>query len=243
MIHRCGLLRAEYLRYADDLVHLYRTRERPSDPVPDWMKHDPAAVRVEFLGVFDTVGSLGVPLWGWWFRALPHWKNEALSTDPMPVCEHIYHAMAMDERRSQFFPTPFARPKTGGTTLEQVWFRGAHADIGGGYAETGLSDIALAWMVAAAERHGLTFGDEIATGRRPDPLARLHDELARKPAWRRFGSWPRWHPVPDAEDPAAPAPPGTLHPSVLRRMEVAHDRLGRPDFVRLDAGRSFDIDV
>jgi uncharacterized protein (DUF2235 family) len=245
VIGRCGLLRAEYGRYADDVVHLYRTREDPAQavPVPRSMIHDPAKVRIEFLGLFDTVGSLGVPLWGWWFRVLPIWRNRSLSTDPMSICRHVYHAMAMDERRSQFFPTPFSRPKDAATRLEQVWFRGAHGDVGGGYAETGLSDIALAWMVEAARRHGLRFNAWIDQGRQPNAAARLHDELRRKPSWRLFGSWPRWHPVPDAEEPAAPAPPGTLHPSVLERMRISHTRLARPDFLRPEPGRPLVIDV
>ena len=69
--------------------------------VPAFMVHDPATPRVEFLGLFDTVGSLGVPLWGWWFQALPlpQWKNVALLTNPMTVCRHVFHAMAMDERQ------------------------------------------------------------------------------------------------------------------------------------------------
>ncbi|GGC28410.1 hypothetical protein GCM10011504_03270 [Siccirubricoccus deserti] len=245
VIGRCGLLRAEYGRYADDVVHLYRTRADPAQvvPVPRSMIHDPDEVRIEFLGLFDTVGSLGVPLWGWWFRVLPIWRNRSLSTDPMAICRYVYHAMAMDERRSQFFPTPFSRPKDTGTRLQQVWFRGAHGDVGGGYAETGLSDITLAWMVEAARRHGLRFNAWIDENRRPSAIARLHDELRRKPSWRLFGSWPRWHPVPGADEPADPAPPGTLHPSVLERMRISHTRLARPDFLRPEPGRPLVIDV
>ncbi|MFC7542457.1 phospholipase effector Tle1 domain-containing protein [Siccirubricoccus deserti] len=230
VIGRCGLLRAEYGRYADDVVHLYRTRADPAQvvPVPRSMIHDPDEVRIEFLGLFDTVGSLGVPLWGWWFRVLPIWRNRSLSTDPMAICRYVYHAMAMDERRSQFFPTPFSRPKDTGTRLQQVWFRGAHGDVGGGYAETGLSDITLAWMVEAARRHGLRFNAWIDENRRPSAIARLHDELRRKPSWRLFGSWPRWHPVPGADEPADPAPPGTLHPSVLERMPHPPSAAGLP---------------
>ena len=245
VIDMCGLLRPEFERYVPDLVYLYRTRRNPHEPVPipDAMVQPQEGVRVEFLGLFDTVGSLGVPLWGWWFRALPHWNNISLSTDPMRVCRHVYHAMAMDERRAQFFPTPFSRPEGLDTTLEQVWFRGAHADVGGGYEETHLSDIALDWMVQAAERHGLEFDLTIREGRKPDPLALVHDELNRRPYWRLFGSWPRWHPVPGAENPPKPAPPGTLHPSVLERQRALEQELGRPDFLRLVAGAPVAFDV
>jgi uncharacterized protein (DUF2235 family) len=245
VIERCGLLRQEYLRYAADVVYLYRTRPSPDHnvPVPATMVH--GAPPIEFLGLFDTVGSLGVPLWGWWFQALPlpEWKNRALSTNPMNICRHVFHAMAMDERRSQFFPTPFAQPKSGHTHLEQVWFRGAHADIGGGYAETGLSDITLRWMADRAEQHGLRFRPDAFVGLRPNPLARLHDELTRSPSWRLFGSWPRWHPVPGENFSSTSIPPGDLHESVLERRDVLQRDLARPDFLRVPLGGAVEIEA
>src|SRR5690606_25070316 len=102
VISRCGLLRAENIRYAPEVVQLYRIRDKPGDALAlrhDMMHRD---VRVEFLGVFDTVASLGVPLWGWWFRVFPIWRNLPFATDPAAVCRFVYHALAMDERRSQF---------------------------------------------------------------------------------------------------------------------------------------------
>jgi uncharacterized protein (DUF2235 family) len=240
VISRCGLLRAENLRYAPEVVRLYRMRSDIEDEVtlrPTMIHED---VPIEFLGVFDTVASLGVPLWGWWFRALPIWRNKALATDPAAACRHVYHALSMDERRSQFFPTLFTHPDPGKAsrleTLEQVWFRGAHADIGGGYARTGLSDITMGWMMDAMSRHGLVFRPGTRAGLRPDTLAPLHDELSRRPSWRLFGSWPRWHPTsgPDALQ---------LHRSVLRRAAISQHRLNRPDLQCLTIGQSLDITV
>lgn len=230
VISRVGLLRAENLRYAEDMVRIYRTRDRQTDLVsvrPDLVHADPA---IEFVGVFDTVASLGVPLWGWWFRFLPIWDNTPLTTDPAPACRHIYHALAMDERRSQFFPTLYQRPAADRPdkfqSLSQVWFRGAHSDVGGGYARRDLSDIALAWMMAAMKAHGLRFRAGAWKGLQPQALGPVHDELDRKPDWRIFGSWPRWHPVPGA----GPDPAGTeLHPSVLARAAAVEQRNGRLD--------------
>ena len=243
VISRCGLLRAENLRYAADMVRLYRTRRDQHDSVwvrPELIYPDPV---IEFIGVFDTVASLGVPLWGWWFRAFPIWRNQALATDPVKACRHVYHALAMDERRSQFFPTLYSDPRLRASderhlhgkleTLEQVWFRGAHADIGGGYARRGLSDITLGWMMDAMRRHGLCFQDGTRQTLSPDPLGRLHDELSRRPGWVLFGSWPRWHPVPSA----MPDLNGTtLHPSVLERARIVRASTGRPDLVCLQPG-------
>src|SRR3546814_6633974 len=170
VISRGGLLRAENIRYAPQVTQLYRMRSDPGDELRlrrDMMHQD---VRIEFLGVFDTVASLGVPLWGWWFRVFPIWRNIPFATDPAAACRFVYHALAMDERRSQFFPTLFEHPKAEtATALRQVWFRGAHGDIGGGYAGTGLSDIALGWMMDAMERHGPSFHEGARADLRPDP--------------------------------------------------------------------------
>ncbi len=221
VIRRCGLLRAENVRYSADVVRLFRMRRETDKNVPIHQSYVHAQLPpVEFLGLFDTVGSLGVPMWGWWFNALKFFRNTPLSTDPSPICVHVYHAMAMDERRAQFFPTPFDKTLPAGawtTTLKEVWFRGAHCDVGGGYADPGLSDIALEWMLGACMAHGLVFQRGLQASLRPDPLARLHDELQRQPAWRLLGSWPRWHPAADS-----------LHPSVTVRAKAIAG-LGRHD--------------
>ena len=115
-IRRCGLLTAENIRYCPDVVRLYRTRKNSTKNVPirPELVHKQLPA-IEFLGLFDTVGSLGVPLWGWWFNWRLFFRNTPLSTDPAPICVHVYHAMAMDERRSQFFPTPFDKNQPSGS--------------------------------------------------------------------------------------------------------------------------------
>jgi uncharacterized protein (DUF2235 family) len=191
VISRCGLLRAEYERFAPDVVQIYRTRLTPDDDEPLRLdmaysgrgsKFAPPArhvVPIEFVGVFDTVASLGFPLWGWWFRAGPIWRNSPFATDPAKVCLNIYHALAMDERRAQFFPTLYTMPtsEVRPDVLEQVWFRGAHADVGGGYERHDVSDIPLQWMMEAMAKHGLEFRPEVQTNLMPNNVATLHDEL------------------------------------------------------------------
>jgi hypothetical protein len=69
-----------------------------------------------------------------------------------------FHALAIDERRKAFEPTLWhQQPGADQQELRQVWFTGVHCDIGGGYAETGLSDIALLWMADRAREYGLEF--------------------------------------------------------------------------------------
>lgn len=111
---------------------------------------------VGFLGLFDTVATFGWPL-GPIRNASRFWDvwNIPLSVG------RAFHAMALDERRKTFeLVRPHMRIRGEGSDgeaqekdsprLYEVWFRGAHANVGGGYADRGLSDIALGWMMAQA---------------------------------------------------------------------------------------------
>jgi len=213
MIGRCGLLKAENIRFSKDAMTLFRRRNRDLPPPvlrPEYI-HDPALVQVHVLGLWDTVASLGLPLWGWWFRIGAFWRNRNLDSSPSDVCRYVYHALSMDEQRSQFFPTvttPDENPRRR-QEIRQIWLRGAHADIGGGYGNRALGDIGLEWMLQIARYHGLSIRDDIEKiGLHPvngadlpvcegaDPLGKPHDEIKSRPGWIIFGSWPRWVPVP-----------------------------------------------
>lgn len=110
-------------------------------------------VTIEVIGVWDTVGALGIPLL--LFSALDHLLFSFHDTSLHPNVRFGYHAVAIDEKRESFVPTLWD-PREG---IEQVWFAGVHADIGGGYNETGLSDIALGWMLKKMQPHGVLFND------------------------------------------------------------------------------------
>lgn len=112
-----------------------------------------AKPRIKCVGVFDTVGSYGVPA-GIGLAALGRYFTLAfLGFHDTEIGSHIdvgLHAVAVDERRRPFVPTfwtaPKAKPPT--THVEQTWFAGVHCNIGGGYTDAGLSDHALIWMIA-----------------------------------------------------------------------------------------------
>ena len=116
-------------------------------------------VNVQMVGVWDTVGSLGIP--GIFFNLLNQQKYGFLDTALHPSVAHAYHAVSIDERRAQFMPTLWTavdgsyRPND--AQVEQVWFPGVHCDVGGSYQESELSDIALSWMIHKAIENGLTF--------------------------------------------------------------------------------------
>ena len=134
--------------------------------------HDRGAFRIACLGVFDTVGALGVPLPQ--FYRLNRESYEFHNVELSSITNVNLHALAVDEHRQPFAPTVWRKPKfkSFATTTEQVWFAGSHADIGVGYieevrrAETNikaLDDITLDWMLKRVAHHfdGFPFNEQV----------------------------------------------------------------------------------
>jgi uncharacterized protein (DUF2235 family) len=103
---------------------------------------------IDFIGVWDVVGSFGFavnvgPL------KFQEWNlgYELQLPGNIPV-RHCYHALALDERRQTFRETRIA-------SAYEVWFSGAHSDVGGGNGNRGLNDITLRWMAFKAMAAGL----------------------------------------------------------------------------------------
>ena len=113
---------------------------------------DEGALPIHFLGVWDTVGALGLP---WRLRRFTARHTERHQVDVPPTVMKARHALALHELRSFFAPLLWTRGRH--PQLEQVWFPGAHADVGGGYEArvSGQSEIALRWMSDEASREGL----------------------------------------------------------------------------------------
>lgn len=130
-------------------------------------------VRVKCVAVWDTVGNLGIPfLKKGLIRELLGFHDTQLA----PTVDVGLHALAIDEPRGPFEPTLWTTKRGAelpkGQRIEQVWFPGCHANVGGGYEDCALSDIALLWM---AERIALTTGlavdlDLLRKTAKPDPL-------------------------------------------------------------------------
>jgi uncharacterized protein (DUF2235 family) len=103
-------------------------------------------ISIEAVAVWDTVGALGIP-------DFEFDDNRAEIRDGFAFADNAlnskvkrgFHAVALDEMRLLFTPTLW--DKRDG--IQQLLFVGAHADVGGGYKEAGLSDIALRWMIDA----------------------------------------------------------------------------------------------
>ena len=109
--------------------------------------------KVQMLGVWDTVGALGIP--GALFGQNDHIIYGFLDTELHPNVLNAFHALAIDERRKEFAPTLWTSNPAPGQTLEQVWFTGVHSDVGGGYTNSGLSEITLNWMLQHALDAGI----------------------------------------------------------------------------------------
>lgn len=134
-------------------------------------------VKIRFLGVFDTVGALGIPPdLNFTRRLFNRKKYQFHDTVLGGNVETACHAVAMDERRLSFTPTLWTnvdrRPH-----VKQMWFPGVHGDVGGSYAETGLGDIALDWMIDAAIQCKLDFQDRFRDQLKPNCQGILHDSV------------------------------------------------------------------
>lgn len=181
LVRNCGILRREHMGRCAEAYALYRDRAREAHPkgrqavsFRDAYAWE-GSVEVRFIGVWDTVGALGIPVYPlrFWTKRQYEFHDVELSSHVGTACQ----ALALDERRRPFQPSLWrCQPDSPGTqVLEQAWFPGVHGDVGGGYAEAGLSDGALAWMCDRASRAGLAL--EPARLPSPDPLSPEHDSM------------------------------------------------------------------
>jgi uncharacterized protein (DUF2235 family) len=128
-----------------------------------WLLDYSQRIKIEFTGVFDTVGSLGVPFGNFWFSSK---RFQFHHTRLSNLYRCTYQALAIDEHRPHFPPAlwtsfsprvPNARTPRAVPIVEQRWFVGAHANVGGGYIDDRLAQLPLAWLVDRAAASGLTF--------------------------------------------------------------------------------------
>ena len=140
-------------------------------------------VPIEMVGVWDTVKALGLrmPILRHWATAGHQFHNHSLGPS---ICNG-YHALALNETRQVFKPVMWSTLPEWPGHLEQVWFRGAHGDVGGqlGGYETArpLANLSLVWMLNRAETCGLPLPDGWRARFFTDPKA------ASVGTWRGWG--------------------------------------------------------
>ena len=210
-------------------------------------------VTIKFVGVWDTVASVIVPRPDRLFLDMERLRF----TRTNPGVEIFRQAIAIDERRRMFRLNTWTEPQTFKTNpfnaknwrpqdVRQVWFAGAHADIGGGYpeSESGLSKFPLLWMINQAKAAGLKTSTAMInhlvlgkprkdSGRvytAPDSSGAIHRSLKgfwwalelipKRTKWRE---WTRRTSIfglyfPRGEPRAIP-PDALIHSSVLERLK------------------------
>lgn len=147
MIAVCGLPTGPFDdKLIDAAFKAYKNPDQRDDLAKKYSLH-PA--RIKMIGVWETVGSLGIPAI---FGKIDKNTYGFLDTELHENVLNAYHALSIDERREEFPATLWATPRVPvpGQTIQQVWFSGVHCDIGGGYPESGLSDITFSWMLKKA---------------------------------------------------------------------------------------------
>lgn len=203
-VRNCGVLKRQEAFRVEEAYQLYRARgAHPRGTESELFRrsysYEPA---ITFIGVWDTVGALGIPVRGMgWLNKRWAFHDTKLSSS----VKNAFQALAIDEKRGPFRPTLWepheddAHPL--GQRLEQVWFSGVHCGVGGGYKDTSLSDIALLWMVQRAKECGLSFkpdafpslpSGELPGDNRPRPAPRFDGEL-RESRTRWYRLFPKHH--------------------------------------------------
>ncbi len=160
IIDRAKYDASERAEWIDEACALYRERGDDSAPAAQRAKEFRAAhshpdFNISCLGVWDTVGALGVPVESRLTSPLQAINAAIVGFHDVTLSSYVdcaFHALAIDERRGAFKPTLWAQQpgaKAAGQVLEQVWFSGVHSDVGGGYPwpERGLANVTLRWMV------------------------------------------------------------------------------------------------
>jgi uncharacterized protein (DUF2235 family) len=174
-------------------------------------------VPIKSVAVWDTVGSMGIPAYAGDKR---YDVFRFVDTKLSSKVQNGFHAMAVDELRLDF-PVTAWDSRAG---IKQVWFVGAHADVGGGYPaqESRLSDIALEWMMKQLAEVGVRLATPLTY--KPEPLIgpAIHQPWSKTP----FALLPR--------SPRQVASTDTIHDSVLRRWQA--DPSYRPQALSAVAG-------
>jgi uncharacterized protein (DUF2235 family) len=169
MIRKTGILKREYRKLTDEAFDLYKAKENDAEAKRFkadfcWPETDEAGRKTDvyFIGVWDTVSALGIPLTAVrslnpFSRRLYGFHDAKLSPD----VPYGYQALSIDDERKIFRPEIWDESeKSAEQTIEQVWFAGVHSNVGGGYRRSGLSDITLHWMVKKAVDAGLLLWED-----------------------------------------------------------------------------------
>lgn len=229
LIRHCGILQRKYAGKVTEAIKLYQARSSKNnhdtegmnnfrktygqnvcvskkendwkcDNIQSYLGNEFPFLKVKYLGVWDTVGSLGIPA-SFKIFSFINKKYEFHDTELSDFVENARHAVAIDEDRRTFSPTLWTNfdslNQVAGKSsadfdapYQQQWFPGTHGSVGGGGSRRGLSDQALSWVWDGARAAGLVLDS--------DPSSRIYDlqpnykeflENYEPPSIRNFVSW------------------------------------------------------
>jgi hypothetical protein len=158
---------------------------------------------IHFMGVWDTVCTVGgIPLFKKTMTSAPSVEGKRY--------HHVRHAVALDEYRDAYQPRLYRdrhlNYDDGDRSMKQLWFTGAHSDVGGSYKEDGLSNCSLRWMLDEAIAKGLRCDRQKVNEIVANPTDLAHDQVYSQPLWALTGLEMR-----------QPPPDELLHDSVKKR--------------------------
>lgn len=202
VVNMFGLLRPEMTNMVPTLLYIYFSKRESNKQKDDvctevtdikrlFVEPDNRNVWIHYIGVWDTVASIGMPPFDKQITGSPTIKGKKF--------RHVRQALALDEYRKPFLPRLYSEPDFDDPaseanpeqSLKQRWFHGAHCDVGGGYAPEpdgpqsgcGLSDVTLHWLYDEARDKGLR-GSALVL--RPT-VTRVHSELYNEGLWALAG--------------------------------------------------------
>jgi uncharacterized protein (DUF2235 family) len=166
MLHIIGLLREGNIGLIPYAIRMIKQKHIDFKVAADFRKTFSRECKPHFVGVWDTVSSIG-----WVYDAVRFPFTRATKNPDFHI---VRHAVSIDERRAFFRENSFGAPHDPQQDVLEIWFAGVHSDVGGSYpeSESQLSKIALRWMLCEAELAGLKVDQQ-----------RKAEILGAKPPW------------------------------------------------------------
>jgi uncharacterized protein (DUF2235 family) len=140
------------------------------------------AISVHFLGVWDTVMALGSRLRSGGAGTSTVSNTFYLDDQPAACVRNARQALAIDEARYDFRPEIWMRHRSG-QSLKQRWFAGVHSNVGGGFVDDGMANVALKWMLDEAKEYGLAVDPRFIGHFKPWYYDKLYPEASYYKVW------------------------------------------------------------
>lgn len=192
MLHIMGLLTEDNEALIPYAIRMVKRKNIDFDVARDFKRTFSRTCKPHFVGVWDTVSSLG-----WVYNAVHFPYTKAARNPDLTL---VRHAVSIDERRAFFRQNLFGPPNSSGQDIKEVWFSGVHSDVGGSYpeSESQLSQISLRWMLCEAENAGLKVDPqrkaEVLGGEKPyekpDPTTK-NQHVSLHGFWWIAEVWPK----------------------------------------------------